>query len=410
MSDKKHTLTKLEERFDSLAPPSNHAPELLALDLLNSYNSVTTTRSYGFDNGFLYKFHPVTTRRQIRFDILLESKLVDEQLEYHREDGYTDNLRRLRPIFRPGGTVRYSTNNESGRMNLSFTYLFSHSLPALSYQLRTQNTANPLVHYENNANLKGNLSHQVQFSASRFWDSTRRNISFNSHFNRIDRQIASARFYDPATSITTYRPENVDGNWNADANFSFGIPFGPNYMFNFYSTTYGQFLNSVDYASQVVNELQKSVVENTTVSESISLSGMIHKHQVTLSGGVSWLNSYSKMGLFRTINGFDTNATASYRIGLESGWEFNTNLSFIARAGYSDPNLNVNSCLWNASVQKAWLGGKLTTRLDAVDILGQNQPISRTINAQGITESWASCMPRYAMFHLIYKFDLMRRP
>lgn len=406
-SDKKHTLDKWEERFDSLAPPSNHAPELLARDLLNSYNSITTTHSYRFDNGFKYEFHPQTTRRQIRVDVLVESKLVQEHLEYHREDGYSDNIQRLRPLFKPAGQVRYITNNESGRMSLDFLYQFSHSLPSLSYQLRTLNTSNPLVHYENNANLKGNLSHQFQFRISRFWNSSRRNINFSSHYNRIDRQIASARFYDRNSGVTTYRPENVDGNWNTDANFSFGIPFGPNYMFNFNSSSYGQFLNSVDYASQTA-ALQQSVVENTTLSQTFSLSGMIHKHQVTLSGGFAWQNSYSKQHIFNTINGFDTNATASYRIGLESGWEFNTNLNLFARAGYNDPNLNVNTWLWNASVQKAWLKGKLITRLDAVDILGQNQPITRTVNAQGITENWVSCMPRYAMLHLIYKFDLMQ--
>jgi hypothetical protein len=53
------------------------------------------------------------------------------------------------------------------------------------------------------------------------------------------------------------------------------------------------------------------------------------------------------------------------------------------------------------------LGGKLTTKIEAVDLLAQVSQVRYEINAQGRTETWVNSLPRYVMLHLIYRFQIL---
>lgn len=43
--------------------------------------------------------------------------------------------------------------------------------------------------------------------------------------------------------------------------------------------------------------------------------------------------------------------------------------------------------------------------LDGFDILNNLSDIRRSVNAQGYTETWYLSIPRYAMLHIVYKFN-----
>lgn len=51
--------------------------------------------------------------------------------------------------------------------------------------------------------------------------------------------------------------------------------------------------------------------------------------------------------------------------------------------------------------------GRLTFKLDGIDILGQISNVQHVVNAQGRTETWVNSQPRYAMLHAIYRFNVM---
>ena len=43
--------------------------------------------------------------------------------------------------------------------------------------------------------------------------------------------------------------------------------------------------------------------------------------------------------------------------------------------------------------------------LDGFDLLGQLDNVTRTVNAQGRTETCTNVLPRYALLHLVYRFS-----
>ena len=61
------------------------------------------------------------------------------------------------------------------------------------------------------------------------------------------------------------------------------------------------------------------------------------------------------------------------------------------------------------STQPMWSGtlfkGKWVVMLDGFDILGQLSNVTRTINAQGRTETYTGVLPRYGLLHIVYKFQ-----
>ncbi len=68
--------------------------------------------------------------------------------------------------------------------------------------------------------------------------------------------------------------------------------------------------------------------------------------------------------------------------------------------------MNVDQWIWNASVGKSFLKGKLGMRLSAYDILKSARPISTSVTAQSIVERWVNTLPRYVMLSLSYRFDI----
>ena len=69
--------------------------------------------------------------------------------------------------------------------------------------------------------------------------------------------------------------------------------------------------------------------------------------------------------------------------------------------------MNTDDLVWNASLSRSFLKGKLTARLEGFDILSQLSNTQYNVNAQGRYEQWRNALSRYAMLHLIYKFSVM---
>lgn len=67
--------------------------------------------------------------------------------------------------------------------------------------------------------------------------------------------------------------------------------------------------------------------------------------------------------------------------------------------------MNRDELVWNASVSRPFMKGKLVVKLDAFDVLNQLSATRYFVNGQGRTETWQLTMPRYAMLRVAYKFN-----
>ena len=64
--------------------------------------------------------------------------------------------------------------------------------------------------------------------------------------------------------------------------------------------------------------------------------------------------------------------------------------------------------LWtlNARLDKSLLKNKLALAVEGVNLLAKKIYTDSEINAQGRTETYYDILPRYVLFHVIYKFNL----
>ena len=229
--------------------------------------------------------------------------------------------------------------------------------------------------------------------------------------------IGMGQTYDRETGKRTFRPTNVNGNWDASAKHTINYSFGDGKKHSASMVTQYSYRNSVDLLSEeqgagskeqeVTNN--RSSVRTATLSFSPKLSLSLGKHTLGFSSDVAWNRYTSDRSTFQNISAWQ------YRIGADAivhlPWKFDltTNLTLYGRTGYTDASLNTNDIVWNARLARAIFKGKWVVMLDGFDILGQLSNVTRTINAQGRTETYTNVLPRYGLLHVIYKFQKQPR-
>lgn len=62
--------------------------------------------------------------------------------------------------------------------------------------------------------------------------------------------------------------------------------------------------------------------------------------------------------------------------------------------------------MWNARLERSILNGNLTFMVDGFDLLKNLSKVTRTVNAQGRTESYSNVIPSYFMAHIVYRLNV----
>ncbi len=128
----------------------------------------------------------------------------------------------------------------------------------------------------------------------------------------------------------------------------------------------------------------------------------------TFSCNITCRNSTGDRQGFVDINAFDFDYGASLTYTIP--WvkvSLGTDIRMFSRRGYYSDMMNDNHLVWNAQLSRSFLKNKLTAKVQAFDLLHQLSNTQYSINAQGRTETWNNCIPRYVMLTLQYKFSKM---
>ena len=212
--------------------------------------------------------------------------------------------------------------------------------------------------------------------------------------------IGMGQTYDRTTGVRTYRPTNVNGNWDAYAKHTLNYSFGDGKKHSAQMVSQFSYRNSVDLMEEVLQS-----VRTATLSFAPKLSLSLGKHTLGFSSDVAWNRYTSDRASFQNISAWQ------YRIGTDAiihlPWKFDltTDLTLYGRTGYADASLNTSDLVWNARLVRPVFKGKWVVMVDGFDILGQLSNVTRTINAQGRTETYTNVLPRYVLLHVIYKFN-----
>lgn len=392
--------------YGGLVPPSTVRREWLMPDPNNTYRSELAQDTYRPGMEIDYIFLPdIEGKKQYDIVLGMYGNLRHEHLQYDKQTLDTA-ITRWANTYTPSVGIRYKDQTAATNTEVKLDYDFSQSVPSIYYQLGTVNDADPLNVYVNNPGLRRAVTHNIRARFSRFWVKAHRNLAVSAAYGRIDRAVAQARFYDRNTGVSTWLPQNIDGNWNANGSVQYTLPFGKNEAFQLQTATGVSFVHSADYATDT-EALERSVVNNLRLSEQLSLTYRVGKYSFGVRGSIAWLDSRSGRASFEDISACDVTAGANFLLNLPEGWQIGSDATLYCRRGYSDGTLNTTHLVWNGSLSKSILKGRLTFKLDGVDMLGQISRVQHVVNAQGRTETWVNAQPRYAMLHAIWRFNVI---
>lgn len=327
----------------------------------------------------------------------------------HLRKGDVDTVaRRNATHLTPFITIMH--NNYRTRQNIRLYYAMTYTEAPLYNMIDVTDDSNPLNILHGNPNLEATKNHMISLNYSDTWKKT----MFNSFcdLSITENAIAMGYIYDIKTGVMTITPDNVNGNWNFDLGAEIDLPlvkadklrlklkptFHYNHSVDLVGTTNGK-------ADGTVSEVSRSVVGSTYWDGLMQLTWRhSDKLELSLKGDIHLQHSTSNRDNFETIDvcDFDYGTTAQ----LELPWniQLSTDLTMYSRRGYSSSSMNTNELVWNARLTKRLMKGALLLQLDGLDILGNLSNVRRTINAQGMTETYTNVIPSYCMMRLTYKF------
>ena len=280
------------------------------------------------------------------------------------------------------------------------TYAYESRLCNLLDLIDITDSANPLFIYAGNPDLKITRVHRLELSSWWFW---RQGITIDAAFHKYENMVAQSADYDMTSGITTFRPVNVNGNWDVTASVEYNHALDRKKKWQLSSNTGFGYQNSVD----IIN-MEENTVCNLNLREKLSLTYKITDGmEIAAKGNADYRRATSPRADFSTINAVDFDYGLVFRAA-KLPWNISvtTDLMMHSRRGYSDSRLNTNDLVWNARVAKSILQGNLTFALDGFDILGQLSNVRLTMNSQGRTEARYNTLPRYAMLHVIYRLNI----
>ncbi len=362
------------------------------MDRSNSFDSRSTENIHKLDINLGYKWDK---KSYGQFWTLLNGdiSLRSQSLDYQR--GSIDTT-----LCRTAFTIKMGSwtylDLEHGQIGL--TLGVQTDLPSLEQRINLRDDTDPMNIRLGNTGLRTAVKPEVGLRGT-----FRQKKGFHTlqwEYQRTYNAIAMGYVYDPLTGVRTYRPENVNGNWNTTGGYTFHRDFGKARKLNLdlpFTATYSQSVDLVGGATSTVHRLALSL--------SPTFKADVGKHHFDLTCQPVWDRYTGDRPDFENFSAFTCRTSLAAILKLPWKLDLSTDLTLYSRTGYADDALNTNDLVWNARLSRPFFKGNFLVIFDGFDILGQLSNITRTLNAQGRTETYTNVMPRYALLHVVYRLN-----
>ena len=375
------------------------------IDRGNSYVSNLTEDTYSIYPRMKFNFLNSETKNvrkkwfsQLGFPVIVSRR----SLHYQRGDINTTVTRTSMPINIWDCFVQYRSLPKEGYAHkITLEYIAKTTQYDLLNLIDMCDNTDVMNKRIGNGNLHNAIKHEFSYN-HKFGDikRVRNSHSVGLSYSFIQNAIAMGYQYDRASGIRTWQADNVNGNWDAEAMYSLNAVVGKRHPLTISFMPNVKYVHSVDLIDN-----RKSVVNNMSVNNALTLSYKFGEHSLRFKNSMS-LNDYTSdredftdMRPLILTNGLEGLFKLPWKL------ELNTDVTMYSRTGYVDDKLNSSKFVWNARVSRPFFKGRLIAILDGYDILGQLDNVTRTVNAQGRTETFVNVMPRYVLFHLRYLFN-----
>ncbi len=347
-------------------------------------------------------------RGKLYFEAGISIMPARQQLDYRRGDTDTTIVRNTVKWALPQWILNWTDKERSFTSQLALNV--QTTTPDLVNMVNITDDTDPMNIRIGNPRLRNQHTYEMS-GLIRKGDHRRQTMkSLRLEYRRTVNALAMGYSYDAATGVHTYRADNVDGNWLASAAAGYDMPLDRHRRLMLYTNTSAACRNSVDLIgeSETGGDFTpvKSAVRTIHIGENLRLNYKLCTSSVLiLKCNFAWNRSTSKRTDFTDINAFafDYGAIATFRLP----WRLQlaTDLTMYSRRGYEGSIMNTDNLIWNARLSYSMFQGQLTWMLDGLDLLGQLHNVTRTVNAQGRTEIHTNVLPRYALLHIVYRFN-----
>ena len=281
------------------------------------------------------------------------------------------------------------------------------SQPDITQLLDITDDSNPLYITQGNPGLKPQFTNSLNVYYKNYIQKYKRNIVVYGNYRHIRNSISNLVRYNAETGGSISRPENINGNWNADGGFNFTTALDSAAHWNIGSDTRLRYNNYVSYVAQA----KANAVENTTRTTNVNqrLNGSFRNDwlEVTIDGNVNYQHSRNELQPSADLDTWRFSYGGQLMIRLPKGIEISTNLHENSRRGYNDPSSNTNELIWNGQLSKTFLKSKtLIVALNFYDLLRQQSNYERWVNANGRSDTRYNSINSYAMLHVRYRLNM----
>ena len=307
--------------------------------------------------------------------------------------------------FSPALDFRYRFSKVS---NLRVNYRGTTSQPSMTDLLDITDDSNPLNIKKGNPGLKPSFTHNFRLFYNNYIEKHQRALMTFVNFSMTRNSISDMVTYDDKTGGRTTQPENINGNWNARGAFMFNTAIDSAGVWNINTFTTLAYTNAVGYLSLDGKTSQKNTTKQTQVGERIAMGYRNNWLEVNLNGTLNYNHARNKLQASSNMNTWQFSYGPSLTVTMPWGMSLSTDLSQSSRRGYSDKSMNTNELVWNAQLSQGFLKGKpLTVMIQFYDLLHQQSTLSRALTAMARTDTEYNSINSYAMFHVIYRLNII---
>jgi hypothetical protein len=372
-------------------------------DKSNSWHSVNNYKAN--ETAMTLHTHKYDSKKEryTSFTLTLPANYTITAEDYRRAERNT-HVTDYRWLFNP--SVNWEYNTRHWRDTYVFNYKMDMRSPDLTQKVDFTDTSDPLRILQGNPELQPSQSHDLSFTfSSRLNAKHRQFVVLRSGITVLRNLMAQSVAYNTLTGAYTYRPINVNGNWNWQNSLGYRRSLDENSRFSMEERSSFDYFRNVDVKTTVGSGLdERSRVNQYVTSQDLKLEYKYEKWQVAILGQAMWNRLNSSPSPSTNINSIDYNY--GFTTVCELPWTllFSTDMKMYSRRGYSESSLNTNNLLWNAQLERNFYKGRFTIAIKAFDLLHQISQTRTVVNSQGRMETWQLSLPSYVMIHLRWKF------
>ena len=279
--------------------------------------------------------------------------------------------------------------------------------PEMTQLLDITDDSNPLYITQGNPGLKPQFTNSLNVYYKNYIQKYKRSIVLYGNYRHIRNSISNLVYYNAETGGSISRPENINGNWNADGGFNFNTALDSAAHFNVGTDTRIRYNNYVSYVSQQKADAVENTTRTVNVNERLNASFRNDWLEVTIDGNVNFQHSRNELQPSADLDTWRFSYGGQVMLRLPKGIELSTNLHENSRRGYNDPSSNTNELIWNGQLSKTFLKSKtLVVALNFYDLLRQQSNYERWVNANGRSDTRYNSINSYAMLHVRYRLNM----